>query len=109
MANKEIIQCWVDKLRSGEIKQTRGVLREADTGECCVLGVLAHCMSGVKPVENGPGFMFDGVLYTNMLPIHAYSALKLEEPINFFWMRNDMPEHWTFDQFADYLESVYLK
>lgn len=45
--NKDIKQEWVDALRSGEYKQTKGNLR-TDSGFCC-LGVLCDLYAKHKP------------------------------------------------------------
>jgi hypothetical protein len=48
--NKEIATKWVAALRSGDYKQTQGVLRSADNGYCC-LGVLCDLYN--KETGNG--------------------------------------------------------
>lgn len=48
---KETLDKWLAALRSGEYKQTPGVLRSLDGGYCC-LGVLQHVLDGkVTPDE----------------------------------------------------------
>lgn len=66
MPNREIIQQWVDALRSGEYTQTRGKLHRVKTSEIsgagvgmCCLGVLCDLAAKAGVVEP---FVYDDVM-----------------------------------------------
>ena len=71
---------WVEALRSGDYKQTKGTLKgelpEGGVGYCC-LGVLAEIMGyevKVEPyVENG-----EGIVYEREGPDHIYEEFACD-------------------------------
>ena len=61
---KEWRRKWVEALRSGEYRQTSGVLRDRD-GFCC-LGVLCDLSKTGEWVKDGGDWRYQG--YTDVLP-----------------------------------------
>jgi hypothetical protein len=121
--NKENVQKWVAALRSGDYKQTKGVLRKSDTNEMCCLGVLCDLYSkendkgkwgnhvGSVPFREGEvqGQVFDedGTTFTSMPPpeVTNWSGMGLSRD-NGFWSNladaNDAGA--TFEEIADRIE-----
>ena len=72
---KEWRRKWVEALRSGEYRQTTGVLRDRD-GFCC-LGVLCDIAEkGTWIIENGSRFFYEGRDLN-----YFCSAAALPEPV----------------------------
>lgn len=42
---------WVEALRSGEFKQTKGVMESFKNGRMCCLGVLTSIVTGKRPSQ----------------------------------------------------------
>lgn len=127
--NREVTQAWVDALRSGDYRQTRGVLSRVDMdgskGFCC-LGVL--CNLAVKaglipPPEHDPARGVD---------IYDRSYLRPSELVHWWvgmpYLTVDTPQglpglqgqtipletlndthNFSFDQIADAIEMTYLR
>lgn len=100
---------FVEKLRSGEYRQTMGGLRTT-SGYCC-LGVLCD-ISGLGRWVEIPGeasFMYYNATFDNefsgsILPDSIRSAVGLtDDEQDHLWRLND-EEVLSFDQIADYVE-----
>lgn len=91
---------WIEALRSGEYKQTTGILRYVDNGEesFCCMGVLCEVV-GVPRAS--VGYSFDGGLY-EVAGLPA-SMLPRERQAHLVTM-NDHEEK-TFSEIADWIET----
>lgn len=104
--NKDLKKLWVEALRSGKYKQTKGRLQSADGNAYCCLGVLEHCVMGV---EYGPQYRRDAnpdmLLYFVKNPKKATckKADLLSTGVQ-FWFMNDH-KGMTFTEIADYIEA----
>lgn len=132
--NTELIQEWVDALRSGDYKQTSGVLgreRDGERSYCC-LGVLCQVAVGhdiiAEPDVHGRELQYANFAST-MPPPEVRQALAEGGEDRFYWEVNTPEEllqeedsysdvidltdlndthKYTFDQIADAIETTYL-
>jgi len=115
---------WVDKLRSGEYPQAKGVLRKSDGGFCC-LGVLCELAVEQKVIEpptlHGSSYFYQDDksddAYDAWLPptVRKWAGLQTDEvrlaeyrvvnevAINTLSAMND--RGLTFTEIADFIES----
>lgn len=106
----ELKKKWVDALRSGEYQQGRHALRSGN-GYCC-LGVLCEVLGMEK--YGTAMYMHDGYGIGLTIPSKMAAPLGLmnpcykdaEMPIRDRLMGMNDNELKTFDQIADYIESV---
>ena len=115
MNAKEVIKCWVDRLRSDKYQQGKGFLHDFVDDTYCVLGVLATCIPGVTEEKTESGktvFIFhingEDSKNHNIIPRELLKALGLPNDPIYFWYQNDS-ENKSFAQFADEIEADYLK
>lgn len=117
--NPEMKAAWTAKLRSGEIKQARGVLQESDGSMCC-LGVLCEISGVGEWVDDSdddwgeePFFAYEVGDYRKSAqppkavldavglpatPAVVYNDTKVD-----LWYLNDQ-YHLTFEQIADLID-----
>lgn len=72
---KSVMKKWVDALRSGKYKQTKGVLKDSN-GYCC-LGVLCDIAPKETGEWDGPqGYRFEGNGATPPQTVLAWAGMK---------------------------------
>jgi len=107
-SQKELRKKWVEALRSGQYKQTVGVLYDG-TGYCC-LGVACKVM-GVEPETRNNNFYFDD--QNSVLSINAADKLGLKDCNGEFGTDDTIltgslttmnDDGMTFEQIADMIE-----
>lgn len=101
MTDQELVQAWIDALRSGKYQQTVNRLRKGNA--FCVTGVLCDVIDNTRWVlddDNDWRYDFGGTqwygLYPNYLPLEDFVDN------NGFMGNND--DGWTFEQLADKIE-----
>ena len=99
--NKEIKQKWIEALRSGKYKQTRGKLKGRNGAFCC-LGVLCDIQGGKWECAKNK-YLLDG-FYSSIPPKKLNAGIFNYAPLV---DRNDGLEggraH-SFSEIADYIE-----
>jgi hypothetical protein len=104
-------ELWLKALRSGEYKQGRGQLRDANNNFCC-LGVLCNIHAQAHPkfaaTQTDPE-IYDG--YKNMISenVCRWAGIENSFDLKQLWARNDAVDLYkahNFAQMADYIESV---
>lgn len=124
--NRQVVEEWIRRLRSGEYQQTQGRLKDESGGYCC-LGVL--CQQYHELTGSGRGFQelaavrFDGSKLIGFDPedpnSHAYAKYDPPETvmryaglpgplIQTLETMND-EQNMTFGEIADYLEQLLAK
>lgn len=94
--NQAHLRLWIDALRSGKFKQTRGQLQRGNA--FCCLGVACEA-GGIPHDENGTGEKGGYTLIYNWLGLPQLHGL-----ISNAYMRNDI-EKQSFAEIADWLET----
>lgn len=119
MANREVIQHWVDALESGDYTQSTGQL-QVSGGFCC-LGVLCHLAEQEGLVQSdGNGTYFstfddtDESLVDLPVIVSHWAGLRGSDPVTnvgegvTFAMLND-GEAYSFSQISDVIREMYLE
>lgn len=104
--NTEVLEKWVDTLRSGKHTQTRGTLKGVDSKgnvSFCCLGVFAEEILGI----DFGAVVFDDIIgdWDNEGCYVVYDVVKSKAPemlCNTLAEYNDMG--WTFEEIADHIE-----
>lgn len=105
MMDKDWKDKWVIALRSGDYKQGKYKLRNADDSFCC-LGVLCDIVDPTKWIVDEPApysYSHDG--YANHLPTSVRDFVGIDESLTYIMGLND--NGGTFEDIAAYIERNY--
>jgi hypothetical protein len=104
---KELVQKWIDALRSGNYQQGQRRLRRVNNTYCC-LGVLCDIVDPTKwvLVENAESFVFGQYSMAYLPPgiLDMAGLLKVGETL----VRLNDYEGKSFTEIADYIETNLL-
>jgi len=107
ITREELIQKWLEALRSGKYRQGKGYLKSQDEQGVMfdAIGVLCDVAGVILIPVEGQSFYKDVDGFVSIMPVHVHRILQLSDRQEWSIMwQND--NGWDFHEIADWIELI---